>query len=143
MVTVLLHQCTIFVCFPAIWQAAFFIHKYKTSFSSPEMLLKGQRCWGTYQDGANMASKWRIDNVFLDMGIEKRRQKGTKGNNESWTSGWPLLCGYTMLKVTLTKFLTFLTFLTFLIVGCSGRNERRPHDNLRSLNITLSALQHS
>ena len=35
------------------------------------MSLKGQKCWGTYQDGANMVSKWRIDNVFLVMRIEK------------------------------------------------------------------------
>ena len=38
------------------------------------MSLKGQKCWGTYQDGANIASKWRIDNVFSDMRIEKRGQ---------------------------------------------------------------------
>ena len=35
------------------------------------MSLEGQKCLGTYQDGANMVSKWRIDNVFLVMRIEK------------------------------------------------------------------------
>ena len=38
------------------------------------MSQEGEKCRGeTYQNGINMASKWRIDGVFLDMGIENKR----------------------------------------------------------------------
>ena len=49
-------------------------------FRIRQMLLKGQKCWGNL-------SKWRIDEVFLEMDIEKKN--GTSFH-ESWTSSWSL-----------------------------------------------------
>ena len=46
--------------------------------SSPSIRLKGQKCWGTSQDGVNMASKWRIDGVFWTCALKKWGQLFTR-----------------------------------------------------------------